>query len=204
MALSIAIAIERQGGRFVRRSDEGKDDMLPLIKIHRKDAIAKILQALRDQLQSNSAHRGRRRGATQACSANLAEGSIVDDQNDDDSEGSQNTNDCKEDDDVLPINHRAATQPLIGFSGLMSSFCSSMIDAPQSTQPTTSNDESRQSALRRQLYQQSRPVVAVCVSPNEDNDAKPLGNDPIFVPGELQSLMLSDPDVARALHSLLM
>ena len=134
MALSIVLAVERIGGRFLRRQD-GKDTNLLLIEINRKHAVKKTMQALREQ------PRRKRRSGTNMMrsSANAAQGSSDKDLNQDNhqddvdnsDEYSQSSNsDSHEEDDVLPINHRAATQPLAGFSGLMSSFCSIFDDAP--------------------------------------------------------------------------
>lgn len=53
LAVSIVIAIERQEGRFVKRSDE-KNEQSSLIQITRKEAVAKTAQALRDLLQRRS------------------------------------------------------------------------------------------------------------------------------------------------------
>lgn len=47
LAFSIVAAIERQGGRFLRKDE----NLHEWVKISRKDAVAKTTQALRDQLQ---------------------------------------------------------------------------------------------------------------------------------------------------------
>jgi len=57
LALSIVLAIERKGGRFLKRNEKLNE----WIKISRKESVAKAAQALRDQLQGS---RGRRRSST--------------------------------------------------------------------------------------------------------------------------------------------
>ena len=126
IALSIVLAIERTGGRFIRRLDRNMTYSL-LIKINRKHAVRKTMQALREQPRRKVGS-GTNIGQ---CSANAARWSA--DQNsmnkdnhtgDDDDRYSQSSSSDSHEDDVLPISHRAATQPFTGFSGLMSSFCS--------------------------------------------------------------------------------
>jgi hypothetical protein len=211
MAISILAAIERKGGRFLRRKDE-KDENSTLIIMRRKDAIGKIAQALRDQIQPSSDRRERSKSnavkASVVAKAGAQESSPYDfnDHENYDKASDKSAESDGRDADVLPIDHQAATQPLIGFSRLMSSFCS-MVDAPLPTahQIGSGNHEVDQLALRRRLYQQSRPVARsssdVAAMAAEGDHTSPSAST-IWVPQELETLVLSDPNAARALCSL--
>jgi len=128
MALSIVVAIERQGGRFIRLHMEKKNgNVVTFIPIDRKHAIEKTKQALREKPKETFCRKRKTKRRT---------GIERDDENDvllDENHEDGYDDYDYDDDDVLPINHHAATQPLTGFSGLLSSFISVLGDDPMTT-----------------------------------------------------------------------
>jgi hypothetical protein len=229
LALSIVIAIERKGGRFMKKRDEKIDDSC-FIAICRKDSVAKTAQALRDQLQGTP-NRRRRSSASSVERLIEAKKSMKVDrlqQNEMDEQSRQSEGACVNDDDtsssddtsiddsheVLPIDR--AAEPFTGFAELLAA--SSTMN-PQQQAPSSSLSSQQQSALRRHFYHQSRGfpqenclLVGVeratfqhVAQPVEQRTAfgpHASGNGKIWVPQELEALIMSDPDAVEALAAL--
>lgn len=235
LALSIAIAIERKGGRFLKKRDE-KDEDSSWIKISRKEIVAKTAQALRDQLQGMG--QGRRRRSSAASVERLLKhkkGGLKPDglqrefgdhystepyEYDDDTTSCASSDDTSIDSyqDVLPI--QSAFRPFMGFAELLAA--SSTMNPGLSTSSPHSLPSDKQSALRRKLYHQrprrcsSEPrhnfasqhkyncsiSEQVLYQPADETTTPGGHNDRLWVPEELENLVLSDPAAVECLAAL--
>lgn len=221
LALSIVLALERKGGRFLKKCDE-KIDGSCFIEISRKDSVAKVAQALRDQLQEGTPSRRRSSSSMverviepknqmkldrvqREIDNQSGKSDVLSSEDDDDASTSDDTS--VDSHEVLPI-HKAA-QPFSGFAELIAA--SSTMNPPPSA-PTSFTPE-QQSSLLRHFYQQSRGVrteenhfsVGVDRSTYHAvaSDVPAEGSrEKIWVPRELETLMLSDPDAVEALATL--
>lgn len=216
LALSIVLAIERQGGRFVKRRDEMVEDSC-LIVLTRKDAVAKTAQALRDQLHrggSGNSHPCSRPSSTSPNITVKKQGKTDKDSTEgmevDDGVRKINAQSCSDDgssstdrssNDSSASSHSKEMDCDIGFS----STTFAMI-APQ--------------MFRRQeinaTYAQPFPSSVERNHPTSMRDASSIqnydgvvglpsmapGHEQLWIPEELEALIHSDPNIALALHSL--
>jgi hypothetical protein len=222
LALSIVLAIERQGGRFVKRSDERIEDSC-LIILSRKDAVAKTAQALRDQL-----HRGggggddRPRRRSKSTSPIVAAkkqsnadqdsvgmdydggggGKINAESNSDDGSREESSSDCSSNDSSTS-NHSNDMDCDTGFSPPMFAMM-----APPTMLPITNTYP---------IYPQPFPLSSMVghyptsmQDTNSNSDqSRGLGfhstapaRERLWIPAELEALVHEDPNVAWALSSL--
>ena len=223
LALSIVLAIERQGGRFVKRSDERIEDS-SLILLSRKDAIAKTAQALRDQL-----HRGGRGSSNHSpCPRSSSRSPVVaakkqnkvnqesealDDDSDvqkihmesysDDGSREESSSDYSSNDSSAS-HHSNDMDCDTGFSAPMFAMM-----APWPMFPFTNINSLRPQPSPPSSMMGFYPTSMRPTSSYPGNNAvdarwpsRPLGHETLWIPEELEALVHDDPNVAWALTSL--
>lgn len=225
LALSIVLAIERQGGRFVKWSDERNENSC-LILISRKDAIAKTAQALRDQLNRggggcSNRPRGRSSNSTSPIVATKqlksridpdSEGMDIDDdgvqkinaqspysedgsREESSSDGSSNDSSASYHSNDMDCD-TGYSSPTLAMMALSMNPCTNM-NAPISEQPFPASG-----------MVAHHPTSTSNTTSNPGHDgfvgfpSTAPGHEKLWIPEELEALVHSDPNVARALTSL--
>lgn len=189
LALSIVIAIERKGGRFLKLDNKTKE----WIKIPRKESVAKAAQALRDQLQGirgrgrSSASSRKNLDKKQLLLNSLKQG--IDRQysngSDDNTSLDENASHCSNESGDFCERSIMTTQ---------------LVTKSQSSEPQPDGTPSMPFASAtpqhvktfwRRTQNQSQPLVL------HQHD-----NSSLWVPKELEALMLSSPDAVQAIATL--
>lgn len=205
LALSIVVAIERQGGRFLKRDNESggfeeTEADICWVQISRREAVAKTAQALRDQIQgqktrsciiprkkmnrSSQKARYRRQNTSQESVARMAAASAPN--------------------DVMATSKSISSSLVLlphdsndheHSNGVEEASSSGATRASSHMMTVDSDDNHRQHSIDLNQLPEPYPAEEPLTSMNTKEGE-------IWVPQELESLILSDPLAVRAIASL--
>lgn len=235
LALSIVVAIERQGGRFLKRDGNFmgyiSNESGVWIELSRKEAVAKTAQALRDHIQGQRArvtstkraidqghHKGSLKGkshtdANEDFKANQSKGDFSGSNDCDASTCSaeqSNTSHKAELQDEKETPHsssRKGTAPSKTKSGIFyvlhmdhtSSADTNLCNPISSSQTCQTQGQQEPNPPDIDTHNFSHPIPEPCPPPESIPETNGQG---IWVPKELESLMLSEPGAVTAIASL--